>query len=279
MDYLTARLLPVAGGLLALAAALAPATAAAGLPECNGVRLEDANACEIRGDLQCSAGCDKLGVYKKACATKLHTKCRNVCTLDADATCTDECTVQCSADCDIGVNVICTHNCYRECEGSCDAACAGAADGATCKASCEATCDGECDVQCGAAIDGDCYSHCIECCGGSCTAQANMTCQTSCQEEEFEQCEYEFKAECSASCSGSGALFCDGEYVLSGAQIGACINALIAAGLKPIEVGFDVSGDVEASGFCRVAPGPGDLGLAAALLLLPLAARRRRHVS
>lgn len=222
--------------------------AEAGIPECGDIRLEDAQSCELRGDLACSAGCDELGVYKKACATKLHTVCRSECTLDADASCTDECTVQCTADCDAGVNVICTHNCFGECVGSCEASCADAVDGEQCMATCEATCDGECDIKCRPLVDGACYTHCIECCGGSCTAQANMSCQNVCQEEEFETCELEFRADCSASCTGDGALFCDGEYVLAGSELPGCIQALIERGTYQADVQGDAEAEVEATG-------------------------------
>ena len=57
----------------------------------------------------------------------------------------------------------------------------------------------------------------------------------TCQEKEFEQCEYELEADCEASCEAEGALFCDGEYVRSGAELGDCIAALAAIGLEGIE--------------------------------------------
>lgn len=231
---------------------LSATDARAGIPECGGLRLESVGSCEIRGDLDCSASCEDLGIYKKACATKLHTVCRDVCTLDPEPTCTDECTEQCSQDCDRGVNVICIHNCFGECAGSCSASCEGADDVTQCMATCEATCDGECDIQCEAVVEGSCYQHCIECCGGSCGAQANMTCQQSCQEEEFETCEYEFRAECEGSCTGDGALFCDGEYVLSGEQMGPCFDALIRAGIEAVDLTFDVDLDGGVTGFCAV---------------------------
>ncbi len=256
--------------------------ARAGVPECNGMRLEDAFRCEIRGDLECSGGCDDLGVYKKACATKLHTVCRDTCTLDPEPTCTDECTEQCSSDCDLGVNVICIHNCFGECVGACGATCADAEDPETCRASCEATCDGECDVQCEATVDGSCYQHCIECCGGSCSAQANMTCQTDCQEEAFESCEYEFRADCSASCDGDGALFCDGEFVLAGPELQPCLDALLAIGvMEAHDAVNDALSEVSfgnTSGGCSAGAPSGPGGLAAAVVFgLALIGRPRRR--
>lgn len=259
---------------------LAPGSARAGVPECGGIRLENALSCEIRGDLSCSASCEDLGVYKKACATKLHTVCRDTCTLDPEPSCTDECTTACAQQCDAGVNVICQHNCFGECAGSCTASCEGAADGETCEASCEATCDGECDIQCAPVVSGSCYQHCIECCGGSCGAQANMTCQTSCQEEQFESCEYEFRADCMASCSGDGALFCDGEFVLAGDALGTCLEAIVQLGIDAIDGDFDA--DIDVDGFCSIGEGR-ELGgpVLAFLAFLGMGgvARRRRRRS
>ncbi|MEY4546750.1 MAG: hypothetical protein RL685_2945 [Pseudomonadota bacterium] len=224
-------------GLIGLLALGASALAHAGIPECNNIRLEDVTngGCELRASGQCSASCDRLGVYKKACATKLHTVCREDCTLSAQPTCSDSCTVSCQSECDRGVSITCQHNCFNECHGSCDARCEGAADAAQCRATCEATCDGECDIQCRPVVDGDCYTHCIECCGGSCKAQANMDCQTTCQEQEFEDCEHELEIDCSASCDIDGALFCGGEFILSGQQLPSCVQALIARGTLTVD--------------------------------------------
>lgn len=268
-------LAPVALGCALFAAS---SEARAGIPECGNIRLEDVGSCEIKGDLQCTASCEELGVYKKACATKLHTVCRDECTLDPEPTCEDECTTQCSSQCDLGLNIICQHNCFGECAGVCGTQCENAADPETCIASCEATCDGECDIQCAPVVEGSCYQHCIECCGGSCGAQANMTCQTSCQEEQFESCEYEFRADCMGSCSGDGALFCDGEYVMSGDEIEACVTALIERGIADIDLDVDVDVDFDTGGFCSIGDAPTNAGwLGLLLLIIPTVRRRQRR--
>jgi len=258
-------------------------TARAGVAECGGIRLEDAVTCEIRGELECTGGCEHLGVYEKACATKLHKVCRDTCTLDPEPTCTDSCTESCTRDCDAGVNVICIHNCFGECSGACLVSCEGAADHAQCQASCEATCDGECDIKCAPVVDGSCYTHCIECCGGSCTAQANMDCQTTCQDQEFRDCEYELEAECSGSCSGEGALFCDGKYVLSGSEIPGCVSALLAKGISTDDLRVDLDTDVVhdvREGFCSVdgsaAPRKSMLAMVAMMLVAGSFRRVRR---
>lgn len=232
----------------------------AGIPECEGIRLEDVGNCEIKGELDCEVGCDELGVYKKACATKLHTVCREDCTLLAEPVCQDECTVVCESDCDRGINITCIHNCFGECVGGCDAECDDASDPEQCRASCEATCDGECDIQCAPVVDASCYQHCVECCNGSCGARANMDCQTTCQDQEFETCEHEFRADCSASCAGDGALFCDGEFVLAGSQIPECVEALIARGIGELEFEGDVDGDFSLGGDDGSAGGGCQLG-------------------
>ncbi len=230
--------------LLVFAALGLDAPARAGIPECRNLRLEDVldGGCELRASGSCSASCDRLGIYEKACATKLHTVCREECTLDPNLMCTDSCTEQCNGECDLGINITCIHNCFGECVGSCDAQCDGAAEPSQCRASCEATCDGECDAQCRPLVDGDCYTHCIECCGGSCKAQVNMDCQTNCQEEEFESCEYELEAECSGSCDIDGALFCNGEYMLSGPDMQNCVQALVERGT--LDVSASAEGEV-----------------------------------
>lgn len=231
----------LAPSLLGLCVLGSPATAHAGVPECGGLRLEEAGNCEIRGSVQCEGSCNRLGIYKKACATKLQKVCRQDCKLSAQPTCTDQCTGTCKTRCDRGENITCTHNCFGECKGSCNAACGGKPDVAQCLASCEANCDGECDVKCGPVLDAPCYTHCIECCGGSCGAQANMDCQTTCQDKEFETCEHELEVDCNASCSAKGAIFCGGEFVLAGDQVPACVKALTARGIATADLRASVS--------------------------------------
>ena len=244
--------------------------------------------------------------FKKACATKLYETCtKTECTFKAETTCQDPCTEMCQEMCDRGADINCQHNCFGECVGACDEQCADADDRDTCTASCEATCDGECDAKC-EGVDGDCYYHCAECCHGSCSAEANLDCQTECQQHEFESCSYDLQADCEASCDGDGALFCDGEFVVSGSSnLAACAEALHERGLLNFDL--QVTGDVDVNavadlgastimidtssnrpttqssqptkaGGCRTSPG-GIPEPSSALLLVGLAAllaRRRR---
>ncbi|AUX28661.1 hypothetical protein SOCE836_007420 [Sorangium cellulosum] len=274
-------------GLASIAAGLSAALpASAGVEACGNIRFDGLSDCEVRVTAECKASCSELGIYKTACATKLVPVCKTECSLSAEATCTDSCTTQCQTDCDRGVNVICSHNCFVECTTERDAECAAAADPGRCSATWDANCDSECDAQC-VTVDGGCYQHCIECCGGSCTADANMDCQTTCQDEIFEECEHEFRANCDASCSGDGALFCGGRYIISGSQVPACVNALLAQGISveveaQVSIGPDgVTGDLSA-GMCAVSPGS-KAPLAAPFAALAAAAgwlaRRRRRAS
>jgi hypothetical protein len=262
---------------LALGVLFATRGAFAGIPECGDMRLEDAAGCELRGNVECQASCSELGVYKKACATKLQKVCRSECTLSPEPTCTDECTVSCQQECDAGVAITCTHNCFKECTEPCKFRCVGTEDPERCVASCEATCDGECDVQCRPVVDASCYQHCIECCHGSCGAQANMDCQTTCQDKEFETCEHEFRADCDASCTGSGALFCDDKFVLAAQDIPPCVQALAARGIPAVQVKGSVSAKV---GGCALSAGPVRANGALAAILAAacaLAVRRRQR--
>jgi hypothetical protein len=205
--------------------------ASAGVPECGNIRFDGLANCELRVTGECTASCSELGIYKTACATKLVPVCKTQCTASANATCSDSCTTQCQTDCDNGINVICSHNCFAECTTGRDAKCMTATDGAQCSATWDANCDAECGAKC-VTVDGACYTHCLECCDGSCTADANMDCQTTCQDMQFETCEQEFRANCDAACSGDGALFCGGKFIISGSQLPACLNALASQGIN-----------------------------------------------
>ncbi|AUX39356.1 hypothetical protein SOCE26_007450 [Sorangium cellulosum] len=275
--------LGLAGVIVCLTAAL---PASAGVEECGNIRFEGLSNCEVRLTAECNASCSELGIYETACATRLVPVCKTECTLSAKADCTDSCTTQCKRDCDNGVNVICSHNCFVECTTTRDAACADDPDPTRCAARWDANCDGECDAQC-VTVDGGCYDHCIECCGGSCTADANMDCQTTCQDTLVEDCEHEFRADCEASCTGDGALFCDGKYIISGSQIPACVEALLEQGVSveaeaegEVTIGPDgLDGDLSAAA-CAVSPGS-KATLAAPFAALAAAAgwlaRRRRR--
>ncbi|WP_437654126.1 hypothetical protein [Sorangium sp. So ce1182] len=260
--------------------------ASAGVDECGNIRFEGLSNCEVRVTAECSASCSELGIYKTACATKLVPVCKTECSLSATPTCTDSCTTQCKTDCDNGVNVICSHNCFAECTTTRDVECSGATDAVQCAATWDANCDSECDAQC-VTVDGGCYQHCVECCGGSCTADANMDCQTTCQDEIFEECEHEFRASCEGSCSGDGALFCGGEYIISGSQLPACVSALLEQGIAvkaeaEVTIGPDgIDGNLSA-GMCAYSP-RGGASVAAPFAALAAAAgwlsRRRRRSS
>lgn len=257
--------------------------ASAGVEACGDIRFEGLSNCEVRLTGECTASCSELGIYKTACATKLVPVCKKECTLSATPTCTDSCTTTCKTDCDNGVNVICSHNCFEECTTTRDANCSTSTDGVQCAATWNANCDSECGAKC-VTVDGGCYQHCVECCGGSCSADANMDCQTTCQDKVFEECEQEFRANCDASCSGDGTLFCGGKYILSGSQIPACVKALLAQGIKvkaegKVTIGPDgIDGGVT-GGFCSYSPATRS-SLAAPLAVLAAAAgwlaRRKR---
>jgi hypothetical protein len=114
-----------------------------------------------------------------------------------------------------------------------------------------------------------------------------MDCQTTCQDQQFETCENEFRANCSASCTGDGALFCDGEYVLSGSQLPGCAQALVNQGIGNLELKGSVSladlGNKAGKSSCQMGSGlpssggrwaMGALGLAIAGVRRRLARRR-----
>ena len=259
------------GALLVMA--LVPDRAMAGVPECNGIRLEDAQGCELRGSLDCEAGCSDVK-FQLACSASLHAECRGGCSVEPEIGCTDDCSAVCKEQCDFGIDIQCTHNCFNECQGVCGEECRDADDPKQCRASCEATCDGECDTRCESLVDAPCYTHCQECCHGSCTAQLNMDCQIECQTQAFAECETDFKGECAASCEGDGAIFCDGEYIASGDQAAQCAAALATRGMAEI----DAAGDVSTSGGCSLGPSaPAGSAPLLALLLVGLGASQRRR--
>ncbi len=225
-----------------IVASTLPALAHAGIPECGDIRIEADAHCGI--EFSCSAGCS-VEVYKKNCATRLYKYCQEECETPPSVVCTDDCGAFCASQCAEGIDVICQHNCFPECVDSCHLTCDSDVDPERCRASCEATCDGECTMQCAELPPNtSCVKHCEECCTGSCRAIAGMNCQVSCQELEFEDCETEVDAECHAGCEGSGALFCDGEFIAGPAQLFECAKGLAAAGIETAGYDIDVKAEI-----------------------------------
>jgi hypothetical protein len=107
-----------------------------------------------------------------------------------------------------------------------------------------------------------------------------MDCQTTCQDEEFETCEHELEIDCSGSCSVDGALFCNGEYILSGPDLADCVQALIERGTLEAKVEGQVTlGEPGASlggAGCNMATRSVRWGGMPLLLGVWLLARRRR---
>lgn len=214
-----------------------PSLAYAGIDECDGIRIEADAHCEV--EFSCSAGCT-ADVYRKNCATQLFQSCQQECETPPTVECTGECGTFCDSQCAQGLDVVCQHNCFPECVDNCEMSCASDVDPERCRASCEATCDGECTMQCAdLPPDTSCIKHCEECCTGSCRAIAGMNCQISCQEVEFEVCETHVDVECKAGCEGSGALFCDGQFIAGPEKLVQCAKGLAARGIETL--GYDVN--------------------------------------
>ncbi len=241
-ELVNATHLSIAGLIAGLAI---PSIARAGVPECNGIRIEAEAQCELQVAGSCEANCS-IDVYRKACATRLYQVCHEECEVPPRRECVDDCGAFCGSQCALGLDVTCHHNCYPECVETCEDTCADSDEPERCKASCAATCDGECTAQCGELPeDTSCVQHCEECCTGSCRAIAGMGCQVQCQDQEFEVCETAIDADCDASCEGSGALFCDGQFIASGDALLQCARSLASVDIEV--TGFDVELDAEAT--------------------------------
>lgn len=264
---------------------LAP-VAQAGAPECDGVHVERGAACEVVVSAGCEASCDVSSVLDR-CAADLMASCQAGCDLDADITCVErDCTPQCEAQCQAdGGQVICHEGCMREGRDACTDACEPGDD--PCFAGCEATLSGECEQSCAnVPVDADCFEACQECCHGSCSARINLDCQLGCQAGGFVDCQVAALDACEASCGLQGTLFCDGQYVVAGDQVGDCVDALADRGIR---VDWDVDIDVQevfeglgdeardSVGLCRVDPQGGRGAAFAVLGLLGLLVARRRR--
>jgi hypothetical protein len=256
-------------------------SASAGVPECGGAHVEVGASCEVVASLSCEATCDVDRVID-ACAAELAAICSGGCTLDADISCTGDCGSTCDDRCRVE-DLVCENGCIEECAATCPDQCATADDVGKCISSCESTCSVNCDQKCGELPpDAKCVEHCNQCCLGSCTGQINFDCQFECQAPLFVECQERMLDLCEGSCSGSGSLFCDGQFLAGGSSVIDCADALMDRGIavrwmvEPPDLD-EVEIDGGSAGFCRVgshdstAPG----GLLALICLAGLGRRRQ----
>lgn len=271
------------GSLILLIGTVCGSTAVAKtIGECGDVQVSKATRCSVKLTLGCAEGCGPRRMLK-ACATQGVPACREVCHEQPGMICTGDCGGTCEDRCKVD-DLVCQKGCATECLATCADHCDDAADPGHCRAVCEANCGSECDVQCAELpADARCLEHCFQCCSGSCTAQANIVCQTECQEGGLVGCQDGLAEACHAGCDADGALFCDGQFIMAGVEMSACIVALKSHSV-PVELDTDVSlgGVVDAanelglsSKGCTTQPGADSHGLWM-LLALGLVGLRRR---
>ncbi len=246
---------------------LAPRVAHAGLEACNNINVRANAQCKVETSGGCTAQCEPTR-FEAACAGKLTGQCDGECTATADVQCKGSCEGSCVGQCQADPGEFdCRGNCTASCGADCEAQCSGSASGNTasgsCKAKCEANCGAKCDAQCTATPpSATCEGKCQASCEGSCRAKASAKCQIDCQAKLEGGCKAELEGGCKAKCQQpEGALFCDGQYVDTGNNLQACIDALKAT--LNIQVqgsasgecsGNQCTGEAEGSVSCAASP-------------------------
>lgn len=270
-----------------------PEVAHAGIEACGNVDVSAQAQCEVKTSGGCTAQCEPTRL-EAACAGKLDVQCQGQCNAAAAVECTGACSADCEGRCaaDPG-SFDCNGTCDAQCGLDCTASCATRADSGRCQVSCKASCSERCQASCqGTPPSATCKAKCDASCSGSCKAKANATCQVECQSQGFAQCTANLEGGCKAQCDKpEGALFCDGNYVDSGGNLQACVDALNAFLAAHVKVsgsargecnGGECSGTAEGEAACAaVAPGSKsldgrELALAALGILFILAGLRRR---
>jgi len=243
------------------------------LSSCGNIEVSASAECAVEFEGGCEANCTPLSFQGE---------CSGRCDASFSASCTAECQGGCEAECDVDPpSFDCEASCEASCGADCSAQCEANNSGGNCQAQCEATCGGECSASCeGTPGSASCSAKCEASCQGECKVDANLDCQLSCHAE--------LQGGCEVACqSPEGALYCDGEYVDAGGNLGECIASLNACLSVEVEAsgsaacdGGTCSAEAEASVTCAMRPGPAPeetpwyaLGLAA--LGLGLVRRRR----
>jgi hypothetical protein len=280
--------------LLPLVALLAPLVvpdvAQAGIGACGDIHVEAEAQCEVKGGIECEAQCEPIA-FEAQCAANLQVQCEGECNVGADVQCAGSCQADCEGQCEVNpAEFDCRGECVGSCEGDCMGRCAADESGSECVASCQANCEGHCSGQCDVTpASADCSGKCEASCEGRCEADVNADCQVDCQAEGYIDCKAELQGGCKIDCDAEqGALFCDGQWVDHGGNLGECVDSLRA--VLNIEVegyaegscdGNSCEGTAGGSISCAVEPS-GDCGRSGALMgafglmVVGFAARRRR---
>jgi hypothetical protein len=252
---------------LAVLGVVAPRPAHAGLEACNNIDVSARAECKLVAQGGCTAQCEPTRL-EAACAGKLVATCDGECRADVDVACTGSCEATCRGQCDVNPGSFdCRANCDATCSADCSAQCQGSASGTTASGSCKAACESNCGVKCSAQCSGTpptatCEGKCRASCDGSCRARASARCQIDCHARLDASCRVELEGGCKARCQQpEGALFCDGQYVDTGNNLQACIDALRATFDIRVEgsasaqcSGNQCTGEAEGSASCAAAP-------------------------
>jgi len=255
----TSRLAILGIGPLAIVMGLASEARANYLEHCNGIVLEvDAAAsCQVVPTEQCGVTCEPVAM-EKVCASRLTTSCEGNCTVAAEVDCRSGCEVTCVPDCTAQQAEEQPPNCMGLCMSNCQQDCNATCVGGPCRSQCAQICSADCRDKCAAEPEPVCEPVCATACWGSCEGRASVDCQMSCQSETFTVCETDVAQECTTDCESSGAaIFCDGQFLASAADLEACagdIEAEFSISLD-VHVEADVSVDGKSSGFgCSIDP-------------------------
>jgi hypothetical protein len=224
--------------MAAMAILLLTSQARASLQACGNINVSAGATCTVEADPPtCQGRCDEAS---------FQASCQGYCDV-ALPSCSGSCYADCQGGCNVDPgNFDCNVDCQGRCEADCDAACASSGNQSDCRGRCSGDCSGMCSASCsGTPPSANCDARCEASCEGACTG-GHAACEGSCQGE--------FKANCHLKCTeGSGAVFCDGEYVDSGNNLEQCLDALRSIGATVNFQGY-------ASGECSGNTCVGDAG-------------------
>lgn len=246
------------------------------LAACGGVVLDadTVASCEFALTEECNEKCEPVAT-EKVCASRLTETCDSECTSTADDECITTCSETCVPSCTSEEEAPnCNGLCMSDCQQDCTDACADSSEPGQCRSSCAQCCSNGCDDECTGEPAEECAPVCETACAGSCNGRANIVCQVTCQSDLYTVCEEEVVEECKDECNTSGgAIFCDGQFLATGSDPGACADAIQTEFGREI----DVSAGLDAPGlFSCAGGGAPHAALGLVVLAGSMALRRRR---